>query len=283
MPKTKTDLDLWMKEALASPGNGELSISVPLHVLFGEAVDIARFHKTYWKPEVKDGKVVRRGLEMAARKKKNGDALTAKTGEELLSLQRAAVEAGTRYLLAVDPKKASPFERGQVVLDEITATLEWLFDDGVEDENDARLAKLGQAHADDPATADALALALDDYAALAAPHREAMDDLGGFDVAMLDEARELAAALRARLTENAGLGEKAREARVLRNKVIGLLLARMSTVRAAARFVFRDRPDIVREATSAYERRRRAESARRAKKKVDAPPPAPPLPPVSPL
>ncbi|WP_437484114.1 hypothetical protein WME75_44135 [Sorangium sp. So ce1014] len=271
MPKARTDLDLWMNEALASPDTNELSLSVPLHVLFGEAVDVARFHKSYWKPEVKDGKVVRRGLEMAASKKKNGNALTAKTGEEILSLQRAAVEAGTLYLLAVDPKKASPFERGQVVLDEITATLEWLFDDGVEDANDARLTKLGQAHAGDPATADALALALDDYAALAAPHREAMDGLGGFDVAMLDEAKELAAGLRAHPTESAGLGEKAREALVLRNKVIGLLNARMATVRAAARFVFRDRPDIVREVTSAYGRRRRAESARRAKKKADAP------------
>ncbi|WP_437576986.1 hypothetical protein [Sorangium sp. So ce887] len=278
MPKARTDLDLWMNEALASPDTNELSLSVPLHVLFGEAVDVARFHKSYWKPEVKDGKVVRRGLEMAASKKKNGNALTAKTGEEILSLQRAGVEAGTLYLLAVDPKKASPFERGQVVLDEITATLEWLFDDGVEDANDARLTKLGQAHAGDPATADALALALDDYAALAAPHREAMDGLGGFDVAMLDEAKELAAALRARPTESAGLGEKAREALILRNKVIGLLNARMATVRAAARFVFRDRPDIVREVTSAYGRRRRAESARRAKKKADAP-----LPLVSPI
>jgi hypothetical protein len=36
------------------------------------------------------------------------------------------VEAGTRYLLAVDPEKTSPFERGQLVLDEITATLDWL-------------------------------------------------------------------------------------------------------------------------------------------------------------
>ncbi|WP_437276837.1 hypothetical protein WME90_37130 [Sorangium sp. So ce375] len=272
MPKAKTDLDLWMNEALDAPGNDELSLSVPLHVLFGEAVDIARFHKAYWKPEVKDGKVVRRGLEMAASKNKKGNALTAKTGEEILSLQRAAVEAGTRYLLAVDPKKASPFERGQLVLDEITATLEWLFDDGVVDENDARLAKLGQAHAGDPSTADALALALDDYAALAAPQREAMDGLGGFDVAMLDEATELAAALRAHPAQSAALGEKAREALVLRNKVIGLLNARISTVRAAARFVFRDRPEIVREATSTYERRRRAEAKRRAKK-VDAPAP----------
>jgi hypothetical protein len=52
----------------------------------------------------------------------------AKTGEEILSLQRVVVEAGTRYMLAVDPRKASPFERGSLVLDEITATLDWLFE-----------------------------------------------------------------------------------------------------------------------------------------------------------
>ncbi|WP_437794577.1 hypothetical protein [Sorangium sp. So ce693] len=40
------------------------------------------------------------------------------------------MEAGTCQLLAVDPRKASPFDRGQLVLDEITATLEWLFDEG---------------------------------------------------------------------------------------------------------------------------------------------------------
>src|SRR5262249_4517590 len=74
-------------------------------------------------------------------------------------------------------------------------------------------------------------------------------------------------------------------------------------VRSAARFVFRDRPDIVREATSAYERRRRA-AARRAEgakkapqeggggpaggapaappKKLRGPPPTPPPPPPPP-
>jgi hypothetical protein len=36
----------------------------------------------------------------------------AKTGEEILSLQRVTVEAGTCYWLAVDPRKASPFDRG---------------------------------------------------------------------------------------------------------------------------------------------------------------------------
>lgn len=275
MPKPTTDLDVWTEEALATPGGEELILSIPLHVLFGEAVDVAKFFKTYWKAEEKDGNVVRRGLEMAAgNKKKKSNKLTAKTGEEILSLQRAAVEAGTRYRLVVDPKQESPLERGQVVLDEITATLEWLFDDGVEDEKDAMLAKLEKAHVDDPGSADALALALDDYAALASPHREDMDGLGDFDAAMLDEAKKLSAALRERPTQTTGLSPKAREALILRNKIIGLLVERISLVRAAARFVFRNQPEIVREATSAYERRRRAETARRAKKKKEEPAPA---------
>lgn len=91
-------------------------------------------------------------------------------------------------------------------------------------------------------------------------------------VQMPSQAVDLAASLRAHLAQGAALGEKAREALVLRNKVIGLLSARISTVRAAARFVFRDRPEIVREATSTYERRRRAEAKRRAKE-ADAPAP----------
>lgn len=70
-----------MNEALASQGNAGLSLSVPVHVPFGEAVDIARFHEAYGRAEVKDGKVVRRGPEMAA-SNKQGNALTAKTGEE---------------------------------------------------------------------------------------------------------------------------------------------------------------------------------------------------------
>jgi hypothetical protein len=230
------------------------------------------FFKTYWKAELKDGKVVRRGLEMAAGNKKKDNRLTAKTGEEILSLQRAAVEAGTRYRLVVDPKQENPMDRGQIVLDEITATLEWLFDDGVEDEKDARLAKLDKTHADDPESADALALALDDYVALAWPHREEMHGLGGFDAAMLDEAKKLSGALRERPSQTTGLSPKGRDALLLRNKVIGLLVERLSLVRAAARFVFRDRPEIVREATSAYERRRRAETARRAKKKKEEAP-----------
>jgi hypothetical protein len=275
MPKPSTDLDLWREKALASPGSETLTLPVPLHVLHGEAVDVARFFATYWKAKEENGKVVRRGLEMAAgNKKRKSNRLTAKIGDEILSLQRAAVEAGTAYRLVVTPKATNPFDRGQFVLDELTATLEWHFDDGIEDEKDQRLANLDAAHEDDPETADALALALDDYAALAEEHRDEIDGLGDFDATLIDEAKQIAAALRERPAERTGLGEQARDALILRNKIIGLLYQRMALVRAAARFVFRNQPEIVREATSAYERRKRAEAARRAKKKQQEAKPA---------
>ncbi|APR86465.1 Hypothetical protein A7982_11814 [Minicystis rosea] len=268
MPSQKSDLDRWA-DAASKIESVELPPSnLPLHVLFGEAVDVARFAAKYWEPE-RDAKkrVVRRGLVSAIGEKSR---LYEAIADDILSLQRAGQDAHTRYLLTVSPGAlADPTERGRFLLDEITATLEWYFDDGVEDENDAKLSALGSAHADDPQSADALAGALDDYAVLAEPHRDAIDGLGGFDVAHIDEARVVARALREKPATPAPTTLEAKRAIALRNKVATLLWERMSIVRAAARFVFRGQPEIVREATSAYERRRRA-AARRAKATKEA-------------
>ncbi|MEO7329042.1 MAG: hypothetical protein ABI193_10715 [Minicystis sp.] len=278
MAKAKSDLDQW-KDAARAVSNNELpSSNVPLHVLFGEAVDVARFFAKYWKPQKEAGAPAVPGLESAASKNGNGvPKMTAKTGEEILSLQRAAQEAQTRYLLVVDPGNTAELtERARFLLDEMTATLEWLFDDGVEDEKDAQLARLGAAHADDPQSADALASALDDYATLCKPHEAEMDGLGGFEVAYIAEANALAAELRGRPAQATPMSEQARAAITLRNRMVTLLWERMSTVRGAARFVFRKQPDLVREATSAYERRRRAASRRaQGKKDTGAPATAP--------
>jgi hypothetical protein len=81
---------------------------------------------------------------------------------------------------------------------------------------------------------------------------------------MLDEAKEVAAELRERPAMVAGLGDEAARALALRNRLAMLLATKMNAVRSAARFVFRRRPEIVREATSAYERRRRAAARRNA-------------------
>ena len=83
--------------------------------------------------------------------------------------------------------------------------------------------------------------------------------LGGFDAALIEEARALAKKLRERSAQKlVGVppGEQ-RAALELRNRVATLLHDRMNRVRAAARFVFRHDPDLVRRVTSAYQRQRR--------------------------
>jgi hypothetical protein len=257
-----SDFDTW-KDRAAQVTEVAVPASIPLHVVFGEAVDVARFFAKYW-GTVRDpasNAVTRLGLDSAAGPKTR---IAAQTGDEILSLQRAGQEAQTRYLLTVDPAIAAPRERGKFLLEEITAVLEWYFDDGVHDENDDKLAALGAAHAGDPGSMDALASALDDYAALAEPHRAALDGLGGFQAAYLDEASKVSSALREAPQVPIVMSEAAREAIKLRNQMVSLLWERVSSVRAAAKFVYRDHPEIVREATSVYERRKRAATRRAA-------------------
>ncbi|XXY52787.1 hypothetical protein WME91_16800 [Sorangium sp. So ce269] len=288
MKKPSKELEQWISAAAEVADSASPVINQPLHVLFGEAVDVARFFDRYWKPEADErGSIVRPGLESAvgkaAKGKKNPAGVVgrihAKTGDEILSLQRATQEAHTRYLLTINPKGEDPAARGRFLLNELTAVLEWYFDDGVEDEKDAQLARVDAAHADDPQTADALASALDDYAHLAEPHRDELQGLGGFESGHIDEAHAIAAALRDRPASALALAGPARSAIDLRNRLAGMLLDRMSAVRAAARFVFRNHPEIAREATSAYERRKRA-AARRAKAKGAAAPEVPAAPPL---
>ncbi|MGK3996619.1 hypothetical protein [Sorangium sp. So ce1024] len=277
MAKKQNDIEQW-SDVVQQMSAAELPAStVPLHVLLGEAVDVAKFFEKYWKTQVDPQKrVTRLGLESAVPKdSKKGDAarLGPKTAEEILSLQRATQEAQTRYLMTVE-KNTSPRERAKFLLGEIRATLGFYFNDGVEDDKDAMLARIDAAHAEDPDTADALASALDDYATLGERHRDALDGLGGFKAAHLDEARAVAAELRSRPAQAEAISRQAQEALLLRNKLAALLVERMGLVRSAARFVFRGQPEIVREVTSAYERRKRA-AARRAKAQQGPSPAAP--------
>jgi hypothetical protein len=97
-------------------------------------------------------------------------------------------QAQDQYFLTFG-QTGNPMDRGYFLLGEIRATLEYLLDDGIEDDKDAQLDKIDAAHAEDPESFDALAGALDDYGAFADVRRDEMDGLGGFDAKYLDEAR----------------------------------------------------------------------------------------------
>lgn len=241
---------------------------VPWHILSGEAVDAAKFAERYWR-SVRDegGALVRAGLETAV-----GPRLPADIVARIRQQLEAAQAARTAYLFAIDPKPDAELKvRADFVLGEIVATLDWYLDDGVEDENDARFAKLGDAHAETGDSVDAVAQALEDYAALAKPLQAELDGLGGFDGRLIDEAPGLAARLRDLPRTGRRRSPEARAALADRNAKVNALYDSIKTVRAAARFVFRGKPEIVREATSAWARKSRAERARAARKAAAQP------------
>lgn len=233
----------------------------PLHVITGEAIDVVAFHERYREPQLdpKTDAVLRPGLRSAGKER-----LPANVGKAITLLVEAVQAAQTQYLLAAGLSDDDSLARASFVLSELTAVLDFLFDDGVEDERDAQLARARALH-DDTGSLLTLAAALTDYANLADNYRDELDGLGEFDAAMIDEAKLLAQALRERPSKAAAKNESA-AALEWRNRLATVLTKKVASVRAAARFVFRHHPTIQREAASAYERRVRAARKRAAAK-----------------
>lgn len=234
-------------------------------MLLDEAVLVARFFESYF-ATVRDegGGVVRVGLDSVARE---GRELTAKAGEEVLSLRAAVHEAQARCVAASVPREGPPVGRARFILGEIRAALGFLFEDGKRDERDAQLEHI-DASAKGSRAWTALVMRLHQHATVAEMHRAELDGLGGFDVGLIDEAFALVATFQ-KLPALVPMEELSQGMVKLRNQLATLLARRMATIRAAARFVFRASPAIVREATSVYERRRGV-AARRAKLEAKA-------------
>jgi hypothetical protein len=259
------NIEKWNEIAWERPAADEKP-SVPFHVLLGEAVDVARFAQRNWEPALgPQGQIMRPGLGSAA----GNGTLSSETVDELLELVDALQTAQTKYRLLVSGPPSTAMERAQFVLSEVRATLEWAFDDGQLTDEDHQLDTLVTEH-DSALSQDAVAAALYDYAELAERAKDKLQGLGGFDVALIAEARALGAQLRERSAGPATFEPKPaeRDALELRNRLVSLLSERVARLRAAARFVFRRHPVFVREVSSAYERRRRASSRKKKEEEV---------------
>jgi hypothetical protein len=249
---TNAMLEKWKPEALKVEPIDNLP--VPESVLVGEAVDVSKFCSKYWEARRDEsGAVVLPGLELGER-----PGLFEKTiGSEIFELQEAVHAAHARYLLTVQAAAGAPMERAQFVLAELRSGLGFLFDDGVIDDNDARLERLAAAY-DEAFSQDDVAAALDAYSVLGEQNRDKLAGLGGFDATVMQEAPQLAKQLRDRSGDNLiAPGSDERAALDIRNRLITLLWDRMSRVRAVARYVFRHHPELIRKTTSAYARRTR--------------------------
>jgi len=243
----------------------EARSNIPIHVALGEAIDVAAMLTHYWEPKTDTKGNTTPGFSGVAAT----GSVTPELATEIRELQLAVAAAHSEYLVLVQGPTAAPLDRADFIVGEIRSTLDFLFDDGKQDDADVQLEHLRAAFADS-ASQDAMALALEGYAALAAKYRDGLAKLQGFDITLLDEARTLAAELRqqsaAALTRTNA--DTQRESLALRNRLLTLLVERVKRVRRAAGYVFRNQPEIVRKFTSAFERRQR--SARRRAKSGDA-------------
>lgn len=252
-------------------------LPAPLHVLCREAINVAKFLSDHWKDQ-ETPKGILPGLIRAMNEKpKQEDAgaavyLHEKLGDEILSLKRAVDEAQTRYSLTCQPRSSAGstiVARARFLLGEIVPTVEWYFDDGVEDEKDEKLRRIKASHAKIGNSAAALARKLYDYGTLANQYRKALAGMSEFDAGYIDEALGLVEQLQSLpSTGEQAVSPEQRDAIRLRNALVDLLMERVNTVRAAARFIYRGRPAVVRKVTSAHERTKR-QAARRKKKAAE--------------
>jgi hypothetical protein len=267
MSKKSDSSPHWSVLAQSLPSD-EVQLTVPIHAFLNEVDAVAKFFDANW-ATVRDPRtkaVVKLGLDSA------GKQLPKTLSRDLRELSALLSESNFEYERASDPKSptAEAISRGRAIVDEITATLAWHLDDGVEDKDDADLAAIEAAHKDDPPTADALALELEDFVRLARPHAKELAGLGGFDPATLDEGLAVAATLRsAPLVPGFTSSPKVRAAMGLRNRYFLLLQERVDHVRNAARFVYRDDPGAVpTNVSSGYAGRRKILAKRAAARKA---------------
>jgi hypothetical protein len=230
------------------------ALDVPLSVLLDEAPVVAAFVRNRWEP--KDGPDDKHpGLKSAVKARPMAIAWSVELADEILELQAATQYGQNQYVLAATPQDPPPTDRAEFVVSELSAVLEWYFDDGVEDEHDAQLSAL-DASVGEPSTIAELASALEGYAAVAATVRGEIDGVIGFEVALIDEAPTLARQLRERDVPKDPTAMA--EALDARRRLATLLHERLQLVRRAGRAVFRHQPELAREPISAYRRRRRA-------------------------
>ncbi|WP_437735459.1 hypothetical protein [Sorangium sp. So ce1335] len=260
MAKQAKDFERWVKAA-AELGRTDNPLNIPYDIAVREAVAAAAFVKKYWEPEGD-----RPGL------KRVKSRLPASSSEELLSIVHAVQEAQTRLLLIVDPAVADLGERARFVVDELESALEFLLDDDVDEPADAQLARIREFHAQDGQRSSALSQALRDYAGLAESLKDRLVEADeAFDVRLIAEARKLAEDLQRRALEAAPEAGASAGAAATRNQLLHLMVARVGAIRKTAAHVFRRHPEIAREVTSAYERRRRAAARReKARKAAEA-------------
>jgi hypothetical protein len=270
-PETKTPLSLeqalqnehvqrWRDAALALPEERIAAPGLPIHAYLDHADYLMGFFERHWAP----GEKGRPGLESLE------SFLPRTSGEQIHSLIQACRALQTQVLFPgkADAEGRQALVRGRVVADQLSAALDYALDDGVETASDLALESAWKRLAAG-SSAPVLAQALSDFAGIAAANRELLARIKGFDLGLIEEARTLVEKLGGR---DPSRGRPASATVELRNRLLTLLEDRLEAVRRAARYLFRDRPELLRRLSPDYWRSLRARRAARAEPLLPASP-----------
>ena len=221
---------------------------MPLGVFLDEALGIARFVEARGKSVRKHGELVRRGLDLAGEPE-----LAGPIAHDIRALVEEIHAAHSAYEASITKSRAPELLReGRACLADLRATAEWLATTSKKPDHREMLRNVREPHKFARAI-DAVALALEDFARLVAELTGRGKPLDGATPDALARAYRLAAALRHHASRSSARAP-AHDALQARNALIAKLMERVRRVRAAARYVWRNEPEVVRQVTSAYER-----------------------------
>jgi hypothetical protein len=258
----------------ATKGKAPSELAMPFANYLAEAHGLAATIAKYWRsPDPKKYPALSRFSRR----------LPESTSAEIVHLIDLVQGSRNKARLLVAVADPVVLERAKFVYRELRAAAEFDADDGVEDVKDHELAVLKRSHETEPGSLAELAAAIASFSAHASAHKASFETIPDFDMALLAEAASLVDALRLRKTNtdtSAGMAAQARDI------YLALLDRRLASARKVFRYAYRAYPEVVREATSAYERDRRraarklddAEGDEPSSPRLPLPPPLPPLP-----
>jgi len=234
--------------------------AAPVPVLLAEAEQVARFAEHYWEPAAG-----RPGLKAVA------SFLPPNIVEEIRSLTSASQSLATEVVIGdVDTTDMATIARARTVAKELGDGLEYVLNDNVETPSDEALRVVNARDTSRSSVAQ-LAQTLSDFAGLAHREESKLTRVESFEMPLIAEAETLATTLLGLARPG---GPRPSPHIDLRDRMLNLLMPRVVEIRRAARYVFRDHPEIQRKAASTYERNKRAKKQSNNDTTTDDTPPA---------
>jgi uncharacterized alpha-E superfamily protein len=241
MADLKAHYEANLDEAMALAADDGFAPPLPVSVFLKEASAMAEAGLELWEPREAGGAGLRKVAKLYPKER------IVRLQSLLAALSHA--DAQVNSLAAQRSDWAQRWERAGVVRRSLSADLSLVLDDGVDDEDDDALDQL-KARRRQETSAHELGRSLLAWAALAERLQARLEDLEGFDPALIDEAKALGAHFLGLSDADPSEGEASaeegrealREARELRKRFYRLAWDALKELQRKARHVFAHEP-----------------------------------------